>query len=88
MSLSILIDTVGWIGAICSLTAYYWVSNNKVSGTSFKFQIINLIGGIGLLMNTIYYGAYPSAVVNVIWTGIAIFALIKYRAQQNSSTEV
>ena len=30
-----------------------------------------------LLTNSFYYGAYPSAGINVVWIGIAIYALAR-----------
>ncbi len=34
-----------------------------------------------LVINTIYYHAYPSAFVNVIWIGIALVAGFRVRSQ-------
>lgn len=70
-------DILGWIGAIEVLTAYLLVSINKVDGKSATFQLLNLTGAIFLIINTIALKAYPSAFVNIIWSGIAIYFLIR-----------
>lgn len=71
------IDVIGWAGALAVLLGYGLISNGKLSGDSRLYQLLNLAGGIFLLINTIYFEAFPSAFVNVVWIVIAIFALIK-----------
>jgi hypothetical protein len=39
--------------------------------------MLNLFGSIFLMTNTIYFGAYPSTFVNLVWLFIAIFALLR-----------
>jgi len=75
--MSLWVDVIGWIGAAAVLLAYALVSNNKVGGDSRLYQLLNLAGGAFLLVNTVYFGAFPSAFVNVVWIGIAIFALVR-----------
>ena len=77
MKLDILIDTGGWIGAVLILTAYFLVSTRKLTGDATTYQLMNLVGGLLLVINTIYYGAYPSSGVNLVWIGIAAYTMIK-----------
>jgi hypothetical protein len=70
-------DVLGWIGAVEVLTAYLLVSINKVDGKSTVFQLLNLTGAVFLIINTVAVKAYPSAFVNVVWTGIAIYFLVQ-----------
>ena len=42
-----------------------------------NYQSLNLVGSAGLIINSTWYGAYPSTFVNVIWIGIAIVALAR-----------
>ena len=69
------IDIIGWCGAIVVLLAYVLVSTRRVEGDSLYYQSLNVAGALLLLVNTAYKGAYPSSFVNVVWIGIAIFAL-------------
>jgi hypothetical protein len=78
MNLS-LIDIIGWVGALEVIAAYLLVSLHKVTGKSVVFQLLNLTGALLLIVNTMYLKAYPSAFVNVIWTGIALYSIIKNR---------
>ncbi len=69
------IDILGWIGAIALLVAYALISAKKVEGDSRGYQLLNLVGSILLLLNTLYYGAYPSSFLNLFWMGVALYAL-------------
>ena len=75
MTLKILIDIIGWVGAVSVLSAYFMVSFGKVEGDSFKYQFLNILGAICLIANTAYYKAYPSTVVNFIWIFIGLYSL-------------
>jgi hypothetical protein len=71
----IVIDIIGWAGAILYLIAYGLVSAKKAEGDSFLYQGLNIIAGTLLIINTLYLRAYPSAGLNAAWVGIAFFTL-------------
>ncbi len=71
----LLIDILGWIGASALLTAYGLISTRKTEGDSFLYQILNLAGSGLLMINSFYYGAYPSSGVNIVWVVIALYSL-------------
>ena len=75
----IIVDILGWVGAVAYLVAYALVSLKKVEGDSLLFQGINIFAGILLIVNTFYWKAYPSAALNVAWIGIALFTLGRKR---------
>jgi hypothetical protein len=73
MSLSI--DIIGWIGALLVLLAYALVSTNRVRAQSAVYQWLNMVGALGLVVNSGWNGAIPSAVVNLVWIGIGVYSL-------------
>ena len=73
------VDILGWMGAIMLLAAYAAVSMRRMQGDSPIYQVLNLLGGACLIVNTVYYGAFPSAVVNIVWIGIAVYTLARKR---------
>jgi len=77
MNIIFFIDLIGWIGAIAILSAYFLISNKKLEGDSFLYQALNMVGSVFLIINTFYYGAYPSTGVNVVWAFIAVFIITK-----------
>ena len=80
--MKMLIEIAGWIAAVLILTAYGLLSAGKLTGKSVAYQVMNIVGAIGFVINTGYNGAYPSAVLNVIWVGIGAWALMKIRASR------
>jgi hypothetical protein len=77
----LLIDLTGWAGALLLLGAYGAVSFHKVRPASLLYQFLNAVGSTFLVINTIYYRAYPSAFVNVVWIAIALVAGFRIRSQ-------
>lgn len=75
MEHNLLVDVIGWLGAVALLSAYALVSAKKLEGNSFRYQALNLLGGGLLIVNSFYYGAFPSVGVNVVWIVIAIVTL-------------
>lgn len=75
MSQSVFIDVLGWIGTVLYLIAYALVSAKKVEGDSILYQGMNIAAGILLVINTVYWHAYPSLGLNAAWIGIGMIAL-------------
>jgi len=75
--MKLLIDIMGWVGSVEVILAYGLNSYQKIKSDSVVFQLLNLTGAAFLIVNTIYYGAYPSTVINIVWVVIAIVALVK-----------
>ena len=80
-----LVDAVGWIGSIEVIAAYGLNSYQKIRSDSLLFQLLNLTGGFFLIINTIYYSAYPSAFINVVWVTIALIAIIQLARKSSKS---
>ena len=79
MSTSIIVECIGWIGAIIVLIAFFMISTHRTDADKPIFHWLNVIGAIGLIIHTCYNSAFPSAFVNVIWVGVAVFSLIKLK---------
>ncbi|NOS84421.1 MAG: hypothetical protein HOP31_04695, partial [Ignavibacteria bacterium] len=77
----LLIDITGWAGSVCVLAAYGLLSIHKITARSKLYQTLNIFGSLCLIINTLFYSAYPSTFVNIVWLIIAIFAIINiYRS--------
>lgn len=79
--MKLFVDLLGWSGAVLLLGAYACVSFRKLRAEGGLYQFLNGLGSFFLLVNTMYYRAFPSAFVNVIWIGIAVTAGIRLRGQ-------
>jgi hypothetical protein len=76
---SFLVNGSGWLGAAVLLLAYALVSFKKMQPDSGSYQLMNAAGSALLIVNTVYYHAFPSAFVNLIWIFIAIVAYLRAR---------
>ena len=74
------VDGFGWAGALLLLIAYALVSLRGYKGSSAVYQLLNIAGSALLIVNSGFYGAYPSAFVNLVWIGIAIAAIARARS--------
>ncbi len=77
MDYKFVVDVIGWAGALIVLIAYALVSAKRVEGDARSYQLLNLFGGAFLIVNTLYYGAYPSSLVNLVWVTIAVLTMPK-----------
>ncbi len=75
----LLIEVVGWAGAALILAAYGLLSAGKLEGRSNTYQLMNIVGAAGFVINSGSKGAYPSAVLNIIWIAIGVFAVLRSR---------
>jgi hypothetical protein len=87
------VDVIGWIGALLILGAYALLSMGKLEGRSPIYQLMNVLGAAGFIVNSGWNGAYPSAALNIAWMGIGLYALVRRpqasaAAPRESSTNV
>ena len=80
----VLIDVAGWIGMALLIGAYALVTAGRLAGPSLVFQLMNLFGGALLMVNSAYYGAWPSAALNVVWVVIGVVGLVRARGRASA----
>lgn len=84
--MALLVEIVGWTGALLVLGAYVGVSSGRLSGTSLAFQLMNAIGAGFFVLNTWWHGAIPSMALNIIWSAIGFVALWRSRKERQVPT--
>ncbi|MFF0767486.1 hypothetical protein ACFYUK_01230 [Nonomuraea wenchangensis] len=75
--MDLLLAVVGWAGAAVLLSAYALVSSGRIQGDGLTYQIMNLFGAVGLMVNSAWSAAWPSAGLNLVWAAIGVVALVK-----------
>jgi uncharacterized membrane protein len=73
----VVIESIGWIGAVLLLAGFALTSYGFLEGVSFQFQLLNLVGSILLAIYTYAKKAYPNTVLNLIWVLISLVALYR-----------
>lgn len=76
------VEVIGWAGAALLLGAYGLLSYGKLRAESVSYQLMNILGAAGFVVNSGWNGALPSAAMNVIWIGIGVYALRQRRRLQ------
>jgi hypothetical protein len=77
-----MINVLGWAGAGALLRAYGLTSTGRLAPEGARFQVLNVCGALALTTNSAYFGAWPSAALNVFWIVIGVVALIRGRRKQ------
>lgn len=87
--MTLVVNVLGWAGAAAVLVAYALVSTGRLSPEGARFQVPNVVGALALMVNSTYFGALPSAFLNVVWTMIGLVALVRgarrTRAQRSTN---
>ena len=73
------IEVIGWSGAALLLAAYALLSTGRLKAESTTYQLMNILGAVGFVVNSGWNGAYPSAALNVVWIFIGAYALLARR---------
>ncbi len=80
------VDVIGWIAAVALLAAYGLNSAGRMRADQVSYQGLNVVGSAGLILNSTWYGAFPSTFVNVVWIGIAVVALMSMRKVKSTGS--
>jgi hypothetical protein len=81
MTLQTFVSIAGWLAALLILGAYGLLSFGKIKPSSWVYQVMNIVGAAGFIINCAYNHAWPSVALNIVWLGIAFYALRRnYRA--------
>ena len=75
------VDVIGWSGALLIIAAYALLSAGRLKAESIVYHLMNILGAVGVVVNSGWNGALPSAAMNVVWIGIGMYALFQRRTQ-------
>jgi Na+/pantothenate symporter len=75
--MSIFIEIIGYIGTILCISAYFLNVRGRLDASSPYYLAANVVGGIFLVINSVYHWALPSAIENSIWALVALVGLMK-----------
>ena len=85
-ALELSVEVAGWIGALLILAAYALLTAGKVTGKSLSYQVMNVVGAAGFIVNGWWHGAVPSAALNIVWLLIGAFATWRILRSKGLST--
>ena len=70
-------EAVGWYGVLAILTAYGLLNFHYLSIESILFQLLNLSGAVGIIIDAYKNKNYQPIILNIVWGTIAIVAIIQ-----------
>jgi hypothetical protein len=80
--MELLIQILGWIGTALVISAYFLVSYKRISPTSSLYQVLNLLGVIGVGISVYHKGAWSALTLQIVWGVIAFISLARIRRNQ------
>ncbi|MEU6425549.1 hypothetical protein ABZ860_06585 [Microbispora sp. NPDC046973] len=80
--MSAFITIIGAAGAVVLLLAYALVSSGRMSADGLPYQLLNFGGATTLMINSAYHSAWPSAILNLVWSGIGVWTLSRLVARR------
>jgi hypothetical protein len=72
-----LAECLGWIGVVFYVSSYLLLSTGKLRANSYLFHLLNILGALGLITDSVYENDKPNLAVNSIWFLIGIWAIGK-----------
>lgn len=78
-----MVTIIGWLGFIFCSLAYLLLNLTVLQFNDRLYQVLNVIGGIGLVISACYFRDMPNIAANGIWVLIALFGIIRYFRQHS-----
>lgn len=72
------IEILGICSALLALFAFVGNQYHKLKDTSFTYDFINMISGIGLFIYAYFVGALPFMITNSVWAVVSGIDVVKY----------
>jgi len=71
---------IGWYGVLAILLAYILVSFSVIVTKSVAYQLLNLTGAVGIVIEAAAKKDAQPVALNIVWATIAVIALIRIAA--------
>ena len=79
------VTIIGWLGFIFCTLAYLLLNLKVLRFDHPIYQVLNVIGGVGLVISALYFDDAPNLAANGVWVLIALFGIIRYSKQLSRS---
>ncbi|WP_088354238.1 CBU_0592 family membrane protein [Polaribacter haliotis] len=70
-------EIIGWIGSALFIVSYFLLSINKLKADNIPYQLMNILGGLCLVVSAYSTKDRPNLFTNVVWMFIGLFAVIQ-----------
>ena len=74
---NIVIEMLGWYGMAAVFGAYAMTTLGYIAPGGMAANLLNLTGAVGIVVVTVKHKAWPSAVLNMLWTIIGLVGIAR-----------
>ncbi len=78
---SSVVSVLGWYGVLAILGAYVFVSFGAITAKGLTYQLLNLTGALGIVVEAASKKDVQPVVLNIVWMIIALAAIIQVIAR-------
>lgn len=70
-------EIIGWIGSAFFIISYFLLSIDVLKANKIPYQLMNVMGGLCLVVSAYSTKDRPNLFTNLVWIGIGIFAVVQ-----------
>ena len=72
---------IGFAGALVVVLAYWANQADRLASTDWKFPAANLAGSVLILVSLFRAWNWPSVVIEIFWSAISLYGILRHRLQ-------
>lgn len=76
---------IGFAGALVVVLAYWANQAGRLPSEDWRFPAANLGGSVLILVSLFHAWNWPSVVIEVFWSAISLYGLVRHRIYRASS---
>jgi len=81
-------DLVGFAGVLLILLAYFLLQAHKLHGNRLTYQLMNIVGALGVLVSLVFGSFNWSAfLLELAWIAIGIYGIARGAARRREARE-
>lgn len=76
-------EIIGLMAPVLFLYAYGMITLGKWSSESLRYQVLNFLGAIAILISLIDHWNLPVFILELCWGAISVYGMVKIVRRQN-----
>lgn len=69
-------EIIGWIGSALFIVSYFLLSIDKLKADRIPYQLMNVLGGLCLVISAYDSEDRPNMFTNLVWMFIGLYAIV------------
>ncbi len=78
-------EIIGWTGSALFIISYFLLSINRLHARSILYQLMNVAGGLCLVICAYDTQDRPNLFTNLIWMFIGVYAIVKIQKRKSGT---